>query len=125
MTRANPVPASLSGLASSGLRHKPGLLRVGSTPRREGGGSIHLEQNLPNPAPSSTVIRFSLPAAAIVSLVVVDVSGRVVERVLDEAPRGAGEHQITLDTRTLRNGLYFYRLRAGEAQDTRKMVVSR
>src|SRR5437870_5195869 len=76
------------------------------------------------PASTSSVIRFSLPTAAAVTLTVFDVSGRQVAIPLRNAFRGPGEHQVIFDTRRLRAGLYVYRLQAGRFTDTRKFVVS-
>ncbi len=63
--------------------------------------------NYPNPCVNSTSIRFSLAGTTDVSLVVTDVSGRVIssEKYVRMA---AGEHLIDLDTRNMSPGEYIY-----------------
>ncbi|MDX1547856.1 MAG: DUF5011 domain-containing protein, partial [Rhodothermales bacterium] len=68
-----------------------------------------LEGNYPNPFNPHTTIRFGLPEAAAVTLVVYDVMGREVERLVGGV-RGAGMHTVTFEARGLPSGLYVYRL---------------
>lgn len=82
-----------------------------------------LRQNEPNPVHGVTRIRFSLPQAGPVRLSLFDLSGRLVWRPLDET-RPAGPQELRLDAAgRLAGGLYFYRLEAGGAVATRKMLV--
>jgi hypothetical protein len=88
-----------------------------------------LYQNYPNPARDETVIKYTLPGACEVELVVYDLSGRRVSTVVREA-REAGVHEETYaladdSGRPLPAGVYFYRLSAGTDAATRKMVVAR
>jgi len=60
-----------------------------------------------------------------VTLVVYDVMGRTVARLVDRT-LAPGRHRATLDASTLPSGVYFYRFRAGEAfAETHRMVVVR
>jgi len=79
----------------------------------------------PNPAAGVTRIGYTLARAANVTLVIHDVAGREVMRLLNEAPREPGEHEARFDTRVLPNGLYLCRLRIGTESVTRKLVVAR
>ena len=90
-----------------------------------GRGFCLLEQSRPNPASISAAIGFFLSTSAVVSLTVFDLSGRAVARPLEEAFRGPGRHQVLLDTRSLRTGLYLYRLQAGSLAEARKLIVTR
>ncbi len=84
-----------------------------------------LEQNYPNPFNPSTRIRFNLPQAQLVTLTVFDVTGRELVTLIDEH-KAAGEHAIIFEASQLSgSGVYFYRLRAGEVQQTRKMILIR
>jgi hypothetical protein len=88
-----------------------------------------LYQNYPNPARDETVIKYTLPGACEVELVVYDLSGRRVSTVVREA-REAGVHEESYaladdSGRPLPAGVYFYRLSAGTDAATRKMVVAR
>ena len=74
---------------------------------------LALSAGSPNPAHGSTVVAFTLPVAARVSLALYDAQGRLVRTLLDHAPRPAGEHQVALRTADLHPGLYFERLDVG------------
>jgi hypothetical protein len=84
--------------------------------------SFQLFQNLPNPLHLSTAISYSLPTAAQVTLSIHDITGRLVETLVNE-PQQPGIHQVQWDRKTNPSGVYFYRLKAGEFVETRKMVV--
>jgi hypothetical protein len=86
---------------------------------------VQLALARPNPSTGVSRIGFTLARAAIITLAVYDVSGREIKRLLDDAPRGPGEHEVRFDTSALPNGLYLYRLRAGLVEITRKLVVTR
>jgi len=90
---------------------------------------VTLEGNFPNPFNPSTVIRFSLPAAGPIRLTVLDMRGRTV-RVLRSGPAAAGSQQAAWDARddsgnAVPSGLYLYRLEAGSAVQTGKMIFMR
>lgn len=94
-----------------------------------GGGGFFLEQNHPNPFKAETVIRYRLPQPADVVLKVYNPLGQAI-RTLVEKAQSAGTYTISWDGRdTLGKkafpGIYFYALRAGSRQLTRKMLVFR
>lgn len=70
---------------------------------------IALHPNYPNPFTASTDIRFYLPEAQPVHLVVYDVLGRAVQ-VLVDGVRGAGRHTVVCEAGDLPSGTYLYRL---------------
>jgi hypothetical protein len=74
-------------------------------------GRARLEQNHPNPFNPATSIAFTLDRGGPVSLVVYDLAGREVERLVTEE-RGAGRHAVVWQPRGLASGVYLYRLRA-------------
>ncbi len=80
---------------------------------------------LPNPVRGNGVLRFSLPAAAAVSLGVFDLQGRLVESTLDNAWLSAGEHAIPIHAELWHPGLYLCRITTGDATTTRKLFVVR
>lgn len=90
---------------------------------------LGLAQNRPNPFQSSTSIRFALPQADRVTLVILDVQGRLVrtllsetveEGVWEEAWDGHGE-----DGRPMASSVYFYRLTVGDQVLTRRLLLAR
>ena len=84
--------------------------------------SIQLEQNYPNPFNPTTQIRFTLPEAQAVSLVVYDALGRVVE-TLARGQFEAGVHDVSFRGNDLASGLYFYVLDAGSIVIRKQMML--
>jgi hypothetical protein len=83
-----------------------------------------LSANYPNPFNPSTVIRYTLPHAALVTLEVYAVTGERV-RVLVQEIQPAGAYAVTFDAQGLASGMYFYRLRTGDFVATKKMLLMR
>jgi len=81
-----------------------------------------LMQNAPNPFNPSTVIRFALPEAAHVKLVVYTVTGQKAA-VLRDGFMPAGYHEIRWDAAGFPSGTYFYTCRAGKNEKTRRMLL--
>ena len=81
-----------------------------------------LDANWPNPFNPSTEIRFALPEAADVRLVVYDVMGREVARLAD-GPLAAGYHRVRFDASGLASGVYLYRIEVGAFTATRRMTL--
>jgi subtilisin family serine protease len=86
-----------------------------------------LAQNQPNPFNPSTTIGFSLGEGGQVSLLVFDVSGRLV-RTLANGPLAAGAHAVSWDGRddhgqAAPSGIYLYRLTANGETTTRRMTM--
>ena len=81
-----------------------------------------LHQNFPNPFNPSTEILFDLPETTVVSLIVYDVLGREVVRLVD-AKLPAGWHRTHFDGGNLPSGIYLYRIQAGNFQDTGRMLL--
>jgi len=81
-----------------------------------------LSQNEPNPFGGKTTVSYSLPSATHVTLEVYDLSGRLVETLVNET-KGPGIHRASWNAKRRSAGLYFYMLTAGDFDCTRKMVV--
>ena len=88
------------------------------------GAWFRLGQNAPNPAVEHATIAFSTPVAGHVSLRLFDLSGRVVQTLLDGA-MPAGTHSVLLDGSRLPAGAYFYQVRAAGHVATRKLLLVR
>jgi hypothetical protein len=90
-------------------------------------GSFALEQNYPNPFNPSTTIRFTIPHTEEVELSIINVAGETVEHDQLGLLHG-GSYSIEWNGRSsdgnmLQSGVYFYRIKAGDFVDTRKMLL--
>ncbi len=81
-----------------------------------------LYQNYPNPFNPGTTIEFDLPERSSVKLIVYDVLGGEVEKLVDEE-LDAGRYRVNFDASNLSSGVYFYVLDAGKFKMTKKMVL--
>ncbi|MGD0036856.1 MAG: T9SS type A sorting domain-containing protein, partial [Bacteroidota bacterium] len=80
-----------------------------------------LYQNYPNPFNPSTMIRFSLPAKSSVKLMIYDLLGREIVRLIDrEMNEGYQEVEWKANVST---GIYFYRLEATALDNSGKRFV--
>jgi hypothetical protein len=89
--------------------------------------SFELAQNYPNPFNPTTEINFSLQHGADVSLEIYNIMGQRVATLVDEY-RESGAHSVTWDGRDTdgkpaSSGIYFYRLRSGSFNETKKMML--
>jgi hypothetical protein len=83
-----------------------------------------LEQNYPNPFNPTTVIRYQLPVASKVRLVVYDLLGREVTTLVNEM-QYPGRYTSTWNASGFSSGAYFYRLTAGNFSITKRLLVLR
>ncbi len=81
-----------------------------------------LEQNYPNPFNPTTAISYQLAADSHVLLKVYDVLGREVMTLVNENMK-AGSHTINFDASRLSNGVYIYKITAGNNSDVKKMLL--
>jgi hypothetical protein len=86
-----------------------------------------LEQNYPNPFNPTTTINYSVPEQADVEITVYNLIGQRVNTLVDEE-KAAGNYSATWDGKDdngkpVSSGVYFYRLKAGNVSETRKMML--
>ena len=81
-----------------------------------------LLQNYPNPFNPSTLINFEIPKQSNVLLKVYDILGNEVAILINEE-KIEGSYQVVFDASALSNGVYFYRLQAGDFLQTKKMIL--
>jgi hypothetical protein len=86
-----------------------GTLTGVRTAKEERAPSFELMQNFPNPFNPSTTIRFGLPTAGIVSLIVYDVLGREITTLV-RGTLDVGYHTATWNASSVASGVYFARL---------------
>ena len=86
-----------------------------------------LHQNYPNPFNPVTTINYDLPQQTYVNLMIYDILGReVVKLVSEETP--AGYQSVIWNTRNslgtpVSAGIYFYQIQTRDFVKTRKMVL--
>lgn len=85
--------------------------------------SIVLGQNSPNPFSGSTAIVFYLPQEEKITLEIFNSNIETIQKVEDkEYP--AGKNVYTFNAKGLAPGVYFYRLKAADFVDVKKMVLT-
>jgi hypothetical protein len=84
--------------------------------------SNSLHQNYPNPFNPSTKIQYELSSNQFVTLKVYDVLGNVLETLVNE-DKPSGNHELIWNSANLSGGVYFYRIKAGNFIDTKKMLL--
>ena len=88
---------------------------------------FRLGQNYPNPFNPTTTITFELPNSSDVSLVIYNLTGRLI-KILTSSRYPAGSHQIQWDGRDTQgnmvaSGIYVYRMNAGTYSQSHKMML--
>lgn len=81
-----------------------------------------LSQNYPNPFKEKTEIKYCLPEKVKVKLEVFDAEKRKVKTLVDEVEE-AGTYKVELTGEDLMEGVYFYKIKAGEFVSTKKMIL--
>jgi hypothetical protein len=89
--------------------------------------SYMLNQNYPNPFNATTNISFDLPNDGNVELSIYDLLGRKIVTLINSF-LPAGSHTLTWNGRsqtgeTVATGIFFYRLRAADFDETKKMTL--
>ncbi len=107
-----------AGGSSAGGVNLAALPRTVPLPRE----TVGLDQNHPNPFNPVTTIKFSLEASASVTMHIFDITGRKVATLADGYFE-AGDHSLTWNADHLASGTYFYRIKAGDYEETRRMVL--
>jgi len=83
-----------------------------------------LSQNYPNPFQLNTRIKFSIPTHLNVKIDVYNTIGQIVGQWAEDNLQ-AGSHEFEFNASHLPNGVYFYRLQAGEYVGVKKMILRR
>jgi hypothetical protein len=78
--------------------------------------------NSPNPFNTSTSIQFNLTEEMEVRIYIYDILGRKIE-TLFSGEKSAGSHRVTWNADNLPSGVYFYRLQAGDFNETASCLL--
>ena len=84
--------------------------------------NYNLLQNYPNPFNPITNISYSLPRSGYVSLIIYNILGDEVARLVDGFQQ-SGEYNAIWNASNVSSGIYFYRLNSGVFTETKKMVL--
>ncbi len=84
----------------------------------------YLNQNYPNPFNHSTIINYKLKDMNYVELYVFDVTGNKVKTITNQI-QNAGEYSVSFDASNLASGIYFYKLKSGSFEQSRRMILLR
>ncbi|HQY53571.1 MAG TPA: YCF48-related protein [Ignavibacteria bacterium] len=82
-----------------------------------------LSQNYPNPFNPVTKIKFSLPQDSKVNLIIFDVLGKEVNRLVNNEFKPAGFYIIDFNGSGLSSGVYYYKIEAGDFKQVKRMVM--
>lgn len=83
-----------------------------------------LSYNYPNPFNPVTYINFKVVDAGKVSLIVYDVLGREVAKLINEQ-KDAGSYSVRFDASKYSSGVYFYELKVNGYREIKKMLLLR
>ena len=129
----NIIHADASAMVNK-LRHPPGVVAIKQerSPSAVAQNTTHpalfqLYANYPNPFNAGTVITFTMSQPAHVRLEILDMKGRLVNRLVDTAMSPA-QHRVVWDGRDnngqmLPSGVYLYRLSMNSQSQVRRLVM--
>jgi hypothetical protein len=86
--------------------------------------AFELCQNYPNPFNPTTTIQYALPHPSHVTLAIYNTLGQQVATLVN-ADIHAGSHEAKFDASGLSSGVYFYRMKAGDFVQVRKLLLVR
>ncbi|MCW8850436.1 MAG: family 16 glycosylhydrolase [Melioribacteraceae bacterium] len=85
---------------------------------------FELYQNYPNPFNPTTIVSFNIPVQKNVKLTLFDVLGKQIFTIVND-DLSPGFYNYEFDGSTLSNGVYFYKLEAGNYSKVLKMVLAK
>ena len=83
-----------------------------------------LFQNYPNPFNPSTLLNYQIPENNYVNLTVYNSLGQTVAELVKEY-QSKGKYSVEFDASNLSSGIYFYKIKAGEFSDVKKMLLTK
>jgi hypothetical protein len=84
---------------------------------------FNLSQNYPNPFNPVTKINYDIPKNSIVKLVIYDILGREVMKLVNNELKQPGRYVVVFNGTNFASGVYFYRIEAGTFIESKKMVL--
>ena len=87
--------------------------------------NYHLEDNYPNPFNGSTVIRFSMNKPAHTNLVVYNLLGQEVQKLIDNNLESGSYSYLFTPKNSIASGIYLFRLTTQGFSQVKKMIYLR
>ncbi len=81
-----------------------------------------LYQNYPNPFNPTTRIKYSVPKASSIKIVIYDILGKEIHTLVDEQ-KYAGYYEVEFNGNNLSSGIYFVRFTADTYSSTKKIIL--
>ena len=106
---------------ADGIEQTTGVIKIGRGEARE--NAARLIGTSPNPFNGTTVIHYEVVQAQPLSLSVWDVSGQIVDLLVQNEVREPGAYQVRFDAGDLPSGIYFARLVTPQGAQTTKMLL--
>jgi hypothetical protein len=118
------IPLTLTGCYDDGMPFSATdcITVVGNARTKAQPSNAVLGSPNPNPFNPVTWISYAIPEAQHVRLTVYDVTGRLVEELVNEV-KAPGKYVVEWDAGNMPSGIYFYRLEAGNFAETRKAIL--
>ena len=90
---------------------------------------ISISQNYPNPFNPETRFQYNIPVDGVVSIKVYDILGKKIKTLVNQW-KSAGVHNETWsgqndNNQVVSSGVYFYQVKVGDEQITKKMILSK
>lgn len=100
------------------------LPKYGIAEEKQVVSEFSFKESYPNPFTRTTLIRYSCPYSAKVSLKIYDITGRAVETLVDRKVN-AGHYIVKWDAKDYPSGIYFTRFQSESHIATRKIILIR
>jgi len=103
--------------------------KVAVCDEEKGPQTFSLSQNYPNPFNPQTVVRYDLPEFCHVQVTIYNILGQKVRTLVDEDQK-PGHRMVFWDGtdgqgKQIASGIYFYRIKAGNFEEVKSMVLLR
>ncbi|NOQ70520.1 MAG: T9SS type A sorting domain-containing protein [Crocinitomix sp.] len=111
-------------LEPSAIMVRPHMRNYAGLSDNTQGFNFTIDQNVPNPFGTQSVINYELNEAAAVSVEFIDVTGKIVKTV-NKGLQSAGTYTIELDANDFAEGVYFYSFNIGNQKVAKRMVITK
>ena len=85
---------------------------------------FYLSQNYPNPFRDKTTIKYCVPDKTLIKITVLDPDMKIIKELVNEVIE-AGTYEVEFNGSEVKEGTYFYQLKAKDFVDIKKMVLTK